>query len=111
MEVGLFKDQLMISVAYFRNRTGNQLISYQLPVVTGFINFRTAKKFPGGGTKTPVGNTGASRNSLTGIGNGMATCFDHFHQRTYISNLKSSTMIDLAMESLFSMMKLFLYAT
>jgi TonB-dependent starch-binding outer membrane protein SusC len=39
MELGLFKDRLMISVAHYRNRTGNQLIAYPLPVITGFPNY------------------------------------------------------------------------
>ncbi|MBO9205002.1 MULTISPECIES: SusC/RagA family TonB-linked outer membrane protein [Niastella] len=45
LELGLMKDRLMISVAYFRNRTGNQLISYSLPGVTGFLNY-AAKNSP-----------------------------------------------------------------
>ena len=45
IDLGLFKDQLMISVAYFRNRTGNQLISYSLPGVTGFNDY-AAKNSP-----------------------------------------------------------------
>jgi TonB-linked SusC/RagA family outer membrane protein len=45
IDLGLFKDQLMISVAYFRNRTGNQLISYSLPGITGFNNY-AAKNSP-----------------------------------------------------------------
>jgi TonB-linked SusC/RagA family outer membrane protein len=39
IELGLFKDRLLISVAYYRNRTGNQLIAYPLPVITGFPNY------------------------------------------------------------------------
>jgi TonB-linked SusC/RagA family outer membrane protein len=39
IDLGLFKDQLMISVAWYRNRTGNQLVSYPLPVITGFTSF------------------------------------------------------------------------
>jgi TonB-linked SusC/RagA family outer membrane protein len=39
LDLGLFKDRLMISLAWYRNRTGNQLISYTLPVLTGFSNY------------------------------------------------------------------------
>jgi TonB-linked SusC/RagA family outer membrane protein len=45
LELGLFKDQLMISLAYYRNRTGNQLIAYSLPGITGFNNY-AAKNSP-----------------------------------------------------------------
>jgi TonB-dependent starch-binding outer membrane protein SusC len=45
LELGLFKDQLMISLAYYRNRTGNQLIAYSLPGITGFPNY-AAKNSP-----------------------------------------------------------------
>jgi TonB-linked SusC/RagA family outer membrane protein len=36
IELGLWKDRLYIVVDYFKNRTGNQLISYSLPYTTGF---------------------------------------------------------------------------
>ncbi|WP_205510741.1 SusC/RagA family TonB-linked outer membrane protein [Longitalea arenae] len=39
LDLGLFKDRLMISVAWYRNRTGNQLISYTLPGLTGFTSY------------------------------------------------------------------------
>lgn len=39
LDLGLFKDRLMISVAWYRNRTGNQLISYTLPSITGFTSY------------------------------------------------------------------------
>ncbi|OQP52022.1 hypothetical protein A4H97_25745 [Niastella yeongjuensis] len=45
LELGLFKDQLMISLAYFRNRTSNQLIAYKLPGITGFNSY-AAKNSP-----------------------------------------------------------------
>jgi TonB-linked SusC/RagA family outer membrane protein len=45
LELGLFKDQLMITMAYYRNRTGNQLIAYSLPGITGFNNY-AAKNSP-----------------------------------------------------------------
>ncbi len=38
-DLGLFKDRLMISVAWYRNRTGNQLVSYTLPGITGFNGY------------------------------------------------------------------------
>ncbi|OQP62380.1 hypothetical protein A3860_28905 [Niastella vici] len=45
LELGLFKDRVWMSVGYFRNRTGNQLISYILPVITGFPSY-AAKNSP-----------------------------------------------------------------
>jgi TonB-linked SusC/RagA family outer membrane protein len=36
MELGLFKDRLLISATYFRNRSSDQLVGYVLPFVTGF---------------------------------------------------------------------------
>lgn len=45
IEFGLFKDRVMITVAHYRNRTGNQLIAYVLPSITGFNNY-AAKNSP-----------------------------------------------------------------
>jgi TonB-linked SusC/RagA family outer membrane protein len=39
IDLGLFKERLFISVVWFRNRTGNQLISYTLPALTGFTEY------------------------------------------------------------------------
>lgn len=39
IELGLFKDRVMITVAHYRNRTGNQLIAYVLPSITGFPSY------------------------------------------------------------------------
>jgi TonB-linked SusC/RagA family outer membrane protein len=36
LDLGFLKDRLNLSVSYYRNRTGNQLISYELPSITGF---------------------------------------------------------------------------
>jgi len=36
IELGLFKDRIFMSAAWFRNRSGNQLLSYTLPLQTGF---------------------------------------------------------------------------
>lgn len=36
MEVGLFKNRLNVTGAWYRNRSSNQLVGYQLPTVTGF---------------------------------------------------------------------------
>lgn len=36
LEMGLWKDRFQLSASYFRNRSGNQLISYALPTMTGF---------------------------------------------------------------------------
>jgi hypothetical protein len=39
IELGLLKDRLMITVAHYRHRTGNQLIAYVLPGITGFSSY------------------------------------------------------------------------
>ncbi|MDR6567443.1 SusC/RagA family TonB-linked outer membrane protein [Chitinophaga ginsengisegetis] len=36
MDLGLLKDKIMISANYYRNQSSNQLITYTLPVTTGF---------------------------------------------------------------------------
>lgn len=38
LELGLFKDRLFITAAYFRNRSSNQLVEYPLPSQTGFTS-------------------------------------------------------------------------
>jgi len=44
LEVGLFSDRILFNATYFRNRSSNQLLSYSLPVITGFRSI--AKNFP-----------------------------------------------------------------
>ncbi|SFE98109.1 TonB-linked outer membrane protein, SusC/RagA family [Chitinophaga sp. CF118] len=44
LELGLLKDWLFINVNYFRNRSSNQLLSYTLPLSTGFYSI--TKNFP-----------------------------------------------------------------
>lgn len=36
LETGFFKDRILFTISYFRNRSGNQLINYSLPSQTGF---------------------------------------------------------------------------
>lgn len=36
LELGFLKDRILLSTSYFRDRTGNQLVGYSLPLVTGF---------------------------------------------------------------------------
>src|SRR5690606_38143445 len=36
LELGFLKDRLNLTAAWYRNRTSNQLVGYQLPAVTGF---------------------------------------------------------------------------
>ncbi|HUC82979.1 MAG TPA: SusC/RagA family TonB-linked outer membrane protein [Flavisolibacter sp.] len=45
LDLGFLKDRVLVSAAYFRNRSGNQLISYRLPSQTGFSSLR-ARNFP-----------------------------------------------------------------
>jgi TonB-linked SusC/RagA family outer membrane protein len=36
LELGFLKDKILLTASYFRDRTGNQLVGYPLPSVTGF---------------------------------------------------------------------------
>jgi hypothetical protein len=45
VEIGLFRDRLLASVAFYRNRSSNQLIAYSLPSQTGFTSLGN-KNFP-----------------------------------------------------------------
>jgi len=36
LDLGFIKDRILMSVSYYRNRTGNQLVGYPLPGITGF---------------------------------------------------------------------------
>jgi TonB-linked SusC/RagA family outer membrane protein len=36
LDLGFFKDHLLLSLTWYRNRSGNQLINYPLPIQTGF---------------------------------------------------------------------------
>jgi TonB-linked SusC/RagA family outer membrane protein len=36
IDLGFFSDRILLDVVYYRNRSSNQLLSYDLPVVTGF---------------------------------------------------------------------------
>lgn len=38
VELGFFKDMVFLTVDYFRNRDGNQLVSYPLPSLSGFTS-------------------------------------------------------------------------
>ncbi|WP_052273344.1 SusC/RagA family TonB-linked outer membrane protein [Flavihumibacter solisilvae] len=38
MELGFFRDRLYMTASYYRNRSGNQLVGYPLPVITGFTS-------------------------------------------------------------------------
>jgi TonB-dependent starch-binding outer membrane protein SusC len=41
LELGFFNNKIMLSAAYYQNRGNNQLISYSLPIQTGFNNVLT----------------------------------------------------------------------
>ena len=45
LELGFIKDRILISTSWFRNRSGNQLIQYTLPIQTGFNSI--LQNFPG----------------------------------------------------------------
>jgi TonB-linked SusC/RagA family outer membrane protein len=51
LELGFFHDDLLLTTAYYNNRSSNQLINYALPGQTGFFN--VVQNFPG-----LVSNTG-----------------------------------------------------
>ncbi|WP_276089826.1 SusC/RagA family TonB-linked outer membrane protein [Pedobacter sp. JY14-1] len=36
IDLGFFRDRILLNATYFRNRSGNQLVSYKLPSSTGF---------------------------------------------------------------------------
>lgn len=38
IELSFFKNRINLTAAYYRNRSGNQLVGYQLPAVTGFAS-------------------------------------------------------------------------
>lgn len=38
LDIGLFNDKLLLNVTWYRNKSSNQLIQYQLPSQTGFAN-------------------------------------------------------------------------
>lgn len=40
MELGFFKDRFLFTVDWFRNRTGNQLVSYPLATQAGFASYQ-----------------------------------------------------------------------
>lgn len=44
VDLGFFRDRILISAAYFLNRSSNELLLYKLPSVTGFTNI--TKNFP-----------------------------------------------------------------
>jgi TonB-linked SusC/RagA family outer membrane protein len=44
VDLGLWKDRIMLNVNYYNNRSSNQLLSYTLPIVTGFPSI--TRNFP-----------------------------------------------------------------
>lgn len=38
LDLGFLKDRILLSVGYFHNKSGNQLINYRLPYITGFTS-------------------------------------------------------------------------
>jgi TonB-linked SusC/RagA family outer membrane protein len=40
MDLGFLKDRINLSINYYQNRSSNQLVSYSLPYLTGFISLR-----------------------------------------------------------------------
>ena len=44
MDIGLFKDRIFLSSVYFNNRSGNQLVAYDLTRQTGFTDI--VRNFP-----------------------------------------------------------------
>jgi TonB-linked SusC/RagA family outer membrane protein len=51
LDLGFLKDRLLLNVSYYRNRSSNQLLEYQLPVITGFTSI--TENFP-----ARIGNRG-----------------------------------------------------
>lgn len=44
IDLGFFADRLLLNVNYYNNRSGNQLLNYKLPIVTGFTSI--LRNFP-----------------------------------------------------------------
>ena len=44
LDLGFFKDRVLVNANYYRNRSSNQLLSYKLPNITGFGSIR--ENFP-----------------------------------------------------------------
>lgn len=61
MDLGFAKDRILLTVAYFRNRSSNQLVSYLLPYISGFGQI-AATNFP-----ATVQNTGLEGSLQAGI--------------------------------------------
>ena len=40
LELGLVKDRFFLSTSYYRNRSSNQLVGFDLPATTGFLSFQ-----------------------------------------------------------------------
>jgi TonB-linked SusC/RagA family outer membrane protein len=40
LELGVLRDRFLISLSYYRNRSGNQLVGYPLPLITGFSSIQ-----------------------------------------------------------------------
>ncbi|HMH21379.1 MAG TPA: SusC/RagA family TonB-linked outer membrane protein [Puia sp.] len=38
LELGFFKDRILLNVSYYRNRTSNQLVRYAIPSITGYTS-------------------------------------------------------------------------
>lgn len=38
IDLGFLKDKILLSTGYFQNRSGNQLVSYRVPAITGFTS-------------------------------------------------------------------------
>ena len=39
MDLGLFKDRVLLSTSWYRNRSANQLVGYPLPAISGFSSY------------------------------------------------------------------------
>jgi TonB-dependent starch-binding outer membrane protein SusC len=44
LDLGAFKDRILFSASYYRNRSSNQLLSYSLPIISGFGSI--SRNFP-----------------------------------------------------------------
>jgi TonB-dependent starch-binding outer membrane protein SusC len=38
LDLGFFKDRILFNANYYRNKSGNQLVEYNLPIMTGFLS-------------------------------------------------------------------------
>ncbi len=67
LELGFLKDRILIAANYYRNRTGNQLVGYPLPLLSGFskIQANLPAVVQNSGTEFTLNTTNIKSRSFT----------------------------------------------